>query len=221
MLLLLAVAVGATGSEAAQARAESEVLQAWFNAQTNLQTWTAEFVQTRKLKSLTRPLTAQGRVWFSAPNRFRWQLDPEQTIAVRTAEGLLIFYPQLKRVERLNLSAAKGPWRDSLALLEAGFPRSKEQLEAQFQVISPKQRGRVFELSLRPRSTAARKMMPQIKIEFDAEDLLLLATELEFADGSSMRNDFKNTALNPDIDPAVFNPPIPSDYKVEEPLKSR
>ena len=48
------------------------LLNSWFNAQTNIQTWTADFIQTRVLKSLTQPLTATGHVWFAAPNRFRW-----------------------------------------------------------------------------------------------------------------------------------------------------
>ena len=56
-------------------------LGAWLNAQTNIQTWSAEVVQTRALKSLTQPLTATGHVWFAAPIRFHWELGhPPQTI---------------------------------------------------------------------------------------------------------------------------------------------
>src|SRR5262245_39161944 len=98
----------------------------WLAAQTNIQSWSADFVQTRTLKSLTQPLTATGHVWFAAPNRFRWELGhPAQTIAVRVTEELLVIYPRLKRVERFLLTGEQtGAWRDALALLEAGFPRS-------------------------------------------------------------------------------------------------
>ena len=69
----------------------SSVLGAWLDSQTNIQTWSAQVIQTRELKSLTQPLTATGHVWFAAPNRFRWELgDPPQTIAVRQAAELLI-----------------------------------------------------------------------------------------------------------------------------------
>src|SRR6266478_607873 len=62
----------------------SSVLGAWLNSQTNIQTWSAELIQTRALKSLAQPLTATGHVWFAAPNRFRWELgNPAQTIALR------------------------------------------------------------------------------------------------------------------------------------------
>src|SRR5216684_501252 len=68
--------------------ADSEsALTMWLASQTNIQTWSAEVIQTRALKSLAQPLTATGRVWFAAPNRFRWELGtPPQTIALRQPE---------------------------------------------------------------------------------------------------------------------------------------
>ena len=64
-------------------------------------------------------------------------------------------------------------------------------------------------------------MMPQITIAFDTKDFALRATELEFADGSTLRNDFSNPALNPELDEKMFDPSIPSDYKIVEPLKKK
>ena len=62
-------------------------------------------------------------------------------------------------------------------------------------------------------------MIPQIKIAFGLNDHALRATELQFADGSTMRNDFVHPQLNPKIDDSMFQPQIPPDYKVIEPLK--
>src|SRR5437667_5010187 len=108
------------------ASGSSSALGAWLISQTNIQTWSAEVIQTRALKSLTQPLTASGHVWFAAPNRFRWELgNPPLTIAVRAPKEMLVIYPRLKRVERYPLEGNQaGEWRDALALLEAGFPRS-------------------------------------------------------------------------------------------------
>ena len=113
----------------------AQLLNSWFSAQAKVTTWKAEFVQTRKMKTLRQPLTASGHVWFAAPDKFRWQLEPDKTIAVKGTNTLLIIYPQLKRVERLSL-AEPGPWRDSIGLLEAGFPQSQAQLERQFEIVS-------------------------------------------------------------------------------------
>jgi outer membrane lipoprotein-sorting protein len=198
-------------------------VDSWLQAQTNLHTWSADFVQTRSLKALATPLTATGHVWFAAPNRFRWELlHPGHTIAVRAPRELLVIYPGLKRVERYPIAAAKGgQWRDALALLEAGFPRDRDQLQSQYEILSQSVSNYLGRIALRPKAPSAAKLMPQIDIEFDTENLLLRSTELHFADGSRMRNDFKNPELNVQLDTQLFDPKIPGDYKTVEPLKSR
>ena len=196
-------------------------LASWLNAQTNIQTWSAGVIQTRVLKSLTQPLTATGHVWFSAPDRFRWELgDPPQTIAVRQPDQLLVIYPKLKRAEKYPLTGDRpGQWRDTLALLEAGFPRNQSELESRFHVMAQTTTNGVHEVSLQPRSASARRMMPQIRIAFALADFSLRATELRFADGSIMRTDFTNAVLNPKLDDSIFSPKLESDIKVVEPLK--
>ena len=140
---------------------------------------------------------------------------------MRAPQELLIFYPRLKRVERFPLTSEQtGPWREALALLEAGFPRSQAELEARYNILSQIFTGSLGEVVLQPKSAAARKMIPQIKIDFDTQDLSLRGTELEFADGSKLRNDFQNAVLNPKLDEQLFAPQISSDYKVVEPLAS-
>jgi outer membrane lipoprotein-sorting protein len=215
LLLLLFLGICARAAEL------SPVVANWLNAQTNIHAWSADFVQTRTLKTLTQPTTATGHVWFEAPNRFRWELGhPPKTIAVREPQELLVIYPRLKRVEKFPLTGQQtGPWRDALALLEAGFPRSQAQLQAQYNIVAQEISDDTCEVTLQPKSAAARRMMPQLKVEFDIKNSVLKATELEFADHSTMRNDFKDAVLNPLIDPKMFNPEIPSDYKVVEPLK--
>ena len=198
-------------------------LASWLSAQTNLQTWSAEVTQTRALKTLTQPLIAQGRVWFAAPNRFRWELtSPSQTIAVRQPEQMLVIYPRLKRAERYPLNGEQpGPWKDALSLLEAGFPRSQAELESRFNVVSQTVSNAVLDVVLQPRSPSARRLMPQIKITVATNDFTLRATELQFADGSTMRNDFANAKLNPKLEDDLFAPKLEADFKIVEPMKKQ
>jgi len=114
---------------------------------------------------------------------------------------------------------AAGPWKDTLALLEAGFPRSAAELEARFKVESQSVTNGDCELVLVPRSSSARKMMPQIRIAFATNDFALRATELRFADGSTMRNEFGAATINGKLDEGLFTPELGAGYKVVEPLK--
>ena len=134
LLGVLAVAVGLSTAKPDTSESPSSTLVQWLAAQTNLQTWSADVTQVRSLKTLAQPLTARGQVWFAAPNRFRWELrEPSPTIAVRQPEQLLVIYPKLKRAERFPLQGPQaGPWKETMALLEAGFPRSQAQLQSRF-----------------------------------------------------------------------------------------
>jgi outer membrane lipoprotein-sorting protein len=209
------------GNLHANAAETDPLLANWLNAQTNVQTWSADFVQTRTLKSLAQPLTAKGRVWFAEPNRFRWELgSPPETIAIRSTNTLTVVYPRLKRAERYSLVGNEGSqWRDVLALLDAGFPRDRADLEARYQVNAVSVTNGAAEAVLQPRSASARRMMPQIRIAFSTNDYSLRATELQFADGSTMRNDFTNAVLNPGLESSLFMPELPGDYRVVEPLR--
>jgi len=201
--------------------AQPNVVDAWLLKQATIRTWSAEFTQTRTLKTLTQPLTAQGRLWFEAPNQFRWELgNPPETIAVRQPDQLLVIYPELKRVERFPLSKERaGQWGGALALLEAGFPRDRTDLESKFHIVSQTQTGDLVDLRLQPSAASARRMLPRIDLVISSADLVLRATELEFADGSTLRNDFRDIQINPKVDESLFKSNIPSDYKVVEPLK--
>jgi outer membrane lipoprotein-sorting protein len=208
-------------SFAAPATELSPLVTRWLAAQTNIHAWSADLVQTRSLKTFSQPLTNHGHVWFAAPDRFRWEVgSPASTIAVRQSAQMLVIYPKLKRAERYPLDGAQaGPWKDTLALLEAGFPRSAVELDARFKVLSQSITNDLCEVALAPRSASARRMMPQLKITFATNDLTLRATELSFADGSTMRNDFTGAKLNEKVDDALFNPALPTDMKIVEPLK--
>lgn len=214
--LCLATAIVTSTASAADTNA---IVNAWLASQTNLTTWQADFTQTRALSTLTQPLTARGRVWFAAPNRFRWELgEPPQTIAVRQPKEVLILYPRLKRAERYPLdAAATGPWKDAMALLDAGFPRSRAELDATFRIAALTETNGLHTLALQPKSASARQLMPEIMLTFSLRDNVLRATQLRFTDGSLLRNDFTNVVMNSKLEDTLFSPVIGADYQVSQP----
>jgi outer membrane lipoprotein-sorting protein len=194
---------------------------AWPESQAKIHTWTADFVQTRSLKSLTHPLTAPGKLWFKEPNLFRWELgNPPRTIAVRTPTELLLIYPLPRRAERYPLTAEQtGQWRDALALLETGFPRSRSDVDARFVTQSEQVTNGVLEVVLEPKSAEARRFIPRFLLGFGTNDFSMRSSQLFFPDGSYLRNDFTNAVMNPKIDDSVFNPTVPTNYVVTEPMR--
>ena len=192
----------------------------WLAAQTNLTTWSANVTQVRELKSLTQPLTTEGHVWFAAPNLFRWEMGrPARTIALRQTNQMLVVYPRLKRIEQYPLNDdSTGQWRDALTLLESGFPQSREEMEKQFNINSVEVSGPVAVVSMSPRSANTRKLLKQVRIGFDTDDMMLRSTELLFADDSSLKNEFTNGVLNVALDPKLFEVTIPDNFKVTQPL---
>ncbi len=224
-LLICAFVLGITAAapKSASPPARDSVIDRWLERQSTTHTWTADFTQTRRLKTLTQPLKTRGHLWFAAPNQFRWELGiPPQTIALRQTNQLTVIYPLLKRAERYPTTAKNSdPWNSALALLEAGFPQNRADLEAKFRVVRETRNGDEVELRLEPASAQARKLIPRMTLTLSAPELSLLATELEFPDGSSLRNDFTNPKLNPEIDPNVFQPELGADFKIVDPLKGR
>jgi outer membrane lipoprotein-sorting protein len=216
------LAAGLLGLAAPMANAQTgDLLDRWIAAQTNLQTLSADLIQTRSLKTLAQPLVSTGKVWMAGPGHFRWELgQPAQTIALRQPDQLLIIYPRLKRVEKYPLNNAQpGPWKDAMALIEAGFPRRRADLEAQFQIMSVTETNAVACLSLQPRSPQARKLITGLQISFRTDDFSPVSTALTFTDGSGMRNDFTNAVANPVLDGHLFEAKLEPDFSVVEPLK--
>jgi outer membrane lipoprotein-sorting protein len=191
-------------------------LDSWFAAQQAVRTWSADLTQTRSLKTLREPLVSAGRIWYAAPQRFRWQLgDPPQTLALRQTNEMLVIYPRLQRAERYVLSATgREPWRDALALLDAGFPSSRRDFDARFKLLTLEVAEGVATLRLEPRSTTARRFLTEIRLLLQTNDFSMVANEVRFADGSILRNDFTNAVLNASFEADVFDMAVPEDFKV-------
>lgn len=196
------------------AAVDRPLIDKWLNTQASNNTWSAELVQTRKLKALSQPLKTQGQVWFAQPKLFRWELgDPPQTVAIRQPDQVLLVYPRLKRVEKYDFKT-EGPWKHALELLEAGFPKNYAEIEAKFKVLNGAQTNDSYVISMEPKQAQAKKMIPQLRIAFSTNSFALAFTELTLADGSVLRNEFSNPQVNPTLPEDTFKPEIPEDYKV-------
>jgi outer membrane lipoprotein carrier protein len=194
------------------------IVEQWLAHQTNVVSWTARLTQTRRLQALTQPLVTPGRVWFSAPDTFRWELgEPARSIAIRRGDLLTVLSPKLQRAERHSLAElARGPMKESLALLDTGFPRDAGEFGRRFRTVGTVTTNAVHRLTLEPRDPAARRFLPRLVVEVATNSWQLTATELRLADGSELRNDFTDAQSNAAVDPAQFDPEPPAGYRVTD-----
>ena len=133
---------------------------------------------------------------------------------------MVVIYPKLNRAEKYPLTGAGDePWRDALALMDAGFPASRAELESRFKFISLLTTGEFLQITLEPRSAMARKFMDQVQLTLRTNDFSMTANQLRFADGSILRNDFTNAVKNPTVEATAFIAEIPKDFTVIEPMK--
>ena len=191
----------------------------WFAAQTNMQTWSADFIQTRSLMALATPLKSSGQVWVE-PGKFRWELGhPPQTIVIRNPDALLILYPRFKRAEIYALDKIPpGPLKDAMALMDVSIPRSRAALEERFQLLSATITNSVLQMTLQPKSSSARQFIGSVVMGFHTDDYVIADSQMNFSDGSTLRNDFNNVAFNQQMDPKLFETTVPPDYTVVTPL---
>ena len=194
-------------SGSAAAEDGRERLDGWLQKQTAITDCSADVTQIRRLKTLVRPLSADGQIWFSQPNRFRWQLgDPPKTIAVRTDEALVVIYPRLKQVERFPLGDdVDGSWSNALALLEVGMPNGADTFWSSYELTGSSQTGDTWAYDLRPVDSGSRRLIERVRLEITSDEMLLTATEIGFPDGSTMRNEFSNHRLDLEIEDSVFS----------------
>lgn len=203
-----------------QAETAEGLLDGWLKSAGSLTAFEATVVQTRHLKALQQPLVSTGRVCFVGNGDFRWELgEPPQSVALRTGSELLLLSPRLRRAEKVDLSkAVPGPARDLLGLLDVGFPRDSRGFRERFELVeaaAPTDPASPA-LTLKPRSAAARKLLPGIRVELDPTGLALRATEMTFADGSRLRTEFRDVVTNRPPDPERFRSPVDATWKVVE-----
>lgn len=180
----------------------------WIARQDDFKAVMANFTQTRSLRALKSPLASQGRLWFKAPNFFRWELgEPAKTVVIRNGDKLLVIQPAKKRAERSAASAPSGKPSPMQAFGMMSFPFARDfaDFQKQFETLSIATEGARCHLEVLPRDPQARKFLSALKIDFSTASGHMLAFEMATRDGSALRNEFSSVQVNPKIDRSVFD----------------
>lgn len=182
-------------------------LKACLEAQADLKSISADFTQTRSLKTLKSPITLKGHFWFAAPDRFRWQLgEPPKTIIIGTKKGGMAIHPLKKHAEKSDLSASRGfNTQGVLEMMGLSGKRTLEEFQKHMTVLSLKTCGSRCHLEMLPKDPSATRGLSSINLEFDCKTGQWLDFEIVTREGSSIRTELNNVRMNSVIDGGVFD----------------
>lgn len=175
----------------------------WLEQQDGMTSLSSDFVQTRAYRSLRDPLKVNGRLWFRAPDWFRWELgDPPKTVVLRQDDSVYMIRPAKKRAARFaieDIQQQAGP-----AMFEFPIARSFEDFKARFRVDSIAVDGGRCDVAVSPKEAKLQKFLSRLAFGFDTQSGHLLSIKLTMRDGSFLQNEFSNVRINPRIEKALF-----------------
>lgn len=182
-------------------------LKKWIARQNEVRTVQADFTQTRSFRALKDPLTSPGRLWFSAPHSFRWEVgEPAKTVVLRKGDTALLIQPARKRAQRFSAADLGNPGgANPLPMMNFPLATSFEDFNRQFEVQAINVEGTRCHVELQPRDPQSQRFLDSLLLDFDTGTGYLLDFEVRTHDGSTMRNDFTNVRFNQKVDPQVFD----------------
>jgi outer membrane lipoprotein-sorting protein len=188
--------------------------------QKNVHTISADFTQTRALRTLRSPLASKGRFWFQAPDWFRWELgDPPKTVLVGTPVGLTVIQPGKKEAKKSPLNTP-GSLSGAGTLGMMQFPGSGnfEEFQRSIRVLALVTSGSRCHVEMLPRDAASIRRLASINLDFDRVTGEWLSMEIVTKEGSSILTEFSNVKINPKLNKEIFDYDL-SGFKVTDEKK--
>jgi len=207
-----------TSSLQAQAEPNWKAIADWIAQQKKNRTVQVEFTQTRSLPTLKRPQTHDGKLWFQAPDHFRWQIgDPPELIVLKRAQEVHAISPGKQKANTIDASpSAQGRASEFSMMLRYPIAESVEAFRAQFEVLEMADTPKTLTLTLRPRDPQARKWVTQMTFQVERTHGIIERMDLELKNGARLATHVKAASLNSVIAPALFQYDL-SGYQISQP----
>ncbi len=201
MLILIAGTVDGGAGEV-----DVAPLKRWVEEQESIESLSCSFTQEKKLRTLQKPLVASGRLYFRAPEEFRWELgEPARTIMVHRGETVTMIDVKNKRAQVLRLDAEGGGGGGAASgFIDLGFPRSWEAFEKAFGVRSLTSEGGWMTAELLPRNPALAKGVSTVTFVIAEATQKLHRLALDLRDRSTITTTFDAVVRNGELPAGIF-----------------
>lgn len=180
-------------------------LKNWLSLQKNLRSVEADFVQSRSLRTLRKPITSPGKLWFTANGELHWELGiPPKTVFLRNKEGAFLIQPVKKRFQTLAVGTGAPGATQGFQMPEFPLAADLGEFTKRFEVLKIEPHPEHCDAEVLPRDAQAKKYVQVLRLRFDPKNGQLHFFEVVGKDGSSLKTEFSNVRLNQKIDPSVF-----------------
>jgi len=186
--------------------AVSALLKRFDEAQTHTQTLIASFTERKRLHLLVDEQVQSGIFYYTKPDRFLWEYgQPDKKVFMITSEQLLVYYPNLKKAEEVDISR----WSKRI-LRFFGLGQPTAELRKYYDLTLAE----TYLLLLEPTKRRVQKRLDSIRIWIDRDMMMPRQIEYVEADGDSTRFTFRNLEVNSTISPAKYDVKIPPGVQV-------
>jgi outer membrane lipoprotein-sorting protein len=159
-------------------------------AQRQVRSLSARFVQTKHLALLEQPMESTGTFAFKHPDRVLWKID-EPPFEMRI-DGSKV---QLPPGEGLGMRAMPPGLESLLGAMSAVFTGDIEAASRRFD-IEGKQDGESIVVRMSPRESADRRLVGNLRLTFVRPELILRSIHMEETVGDSVDIVFSDTHRN-------------------------
>ena len=174
---------------------------------------TADFVEEKTTRLLSKPLITAGTIVFQSPNKFRREVTGKSpSLTVSNGQKLWIYYPGFKEAELYTLGQ-KAFFDDSIAALTAGL--NFNQIDKFFSYKATRETTG-YRIQLTPRSSGLKRMVKDLIVWID-DDAKVHRTETTLPKGDRVETAYKNQRATP-LPTATFDFTPPTDAHISQPL---
>jgi len=173
----------------------------------------ATFTEQRTSHLLNKPVTSEGSVYFSVPDKFRREVQtPSPSTTVSDGRTLWIYYPSFKEVELYTLGQ-RSFFDESLAALTAGL--NFEHIDEYYNFRAYRE-PTGYRLELMPKKPSLRRVVEELTLWLN-NDFLPERTEITLPKGDHLSTIYHNPH-RPALSPSLFEFTPPPDAHITHPL---
>lgn len=187
-------------------------LEKWLQAQQKHDSVYAEFVQTRKLATLRKPLVNKGRMWAKRPDKFLWVMgNPAVVTVLRKGDNYL--YLDKEKNEAVKMGA-DSRYARQFEMMTGDMGETLTDFEKKFTIKETKVVNGIYHVTFAPSSRQFRKRVPWLILSVHMKTNRTAGFEIHLEDKTVISTQFTKYSLDVPIADNVFKADT-TGYKVK------